>query len=298
MQVDIQKVAVLGSGTMGQGIVQTLAVGGFTVHLRDVDQSLLDKAMAKTRQNLDKFFVQKGKMTEAEAADHLGRISTFVDTAEAVGDVDFVIEAIPEDMGRKKKTFAELDQLCPPHTILATNTSVMSVTGIAGATKRPERVIGMHFLNPVAVMKLVEIVTPLGVAEDTVEAACHVAVRMGKEPIRTKDTPGFIVNRLLVAVYNTGAQLVLDGVASAEDVDKALRLGANWPMGPCELADFGGLDIVLDASEGIAHYTENPKDATCLLYKKMVEAGRLGRKNGRGFYDYDDQGGKTPAKLL
>jgi 3-hydroxybutyryl-CoA dehydrogenase len=298
MEVDIKKVAVLGSGTMGQGIAQTLATGGFTVHLRDVDQGLLDRAIAKTTQSLDRFFVQKGKMTEAEAAGHLDRILTYVDMAEAVSDADFVIEAIPEDIELKKKTFAELDRLCPSHTILASNTSVMSVTAIAGATRRPDRVIGMHFLNPVALMKLVEVVCPLGVADETVDAAFYVAGRMGKEPIRTKDTPGFIVNRLLVAVYNTGAQLVLDGVASAEDVDKALRLGANWPMGPCELADFGGLDIVLDASEGIAHYTENPKDATCLLYKKMVEAGRLGRKNGRGFYDYDDQGGKTPAKLL
>ncbi len=296
--MEIKTIAVLGSGTMGHGICQAAAVSGFRVSLYDIEQSLLDKAKEKISGSLEKHFVAKGKSTSREAEDILGRISTTCSLGEAAGGADFVIEAVPEKLELKKELFSELDRLCPQHTILATNTSVLPVTAIAGATNRPDRCIGTHFFNPAAVMKLVEVVMPIGVAGETVQAAEEVCSRLGKTAVRVKDMPGFIVNRLLGLLYQEAAQMVLEGTATPEEIDTAMKLGAGHPMGPCELADFGGFDVIQMAQDGIFEYTHKESDRLNILYRKMLEAGRLGRKNGRGFYDYYPDGSKKPFKLF
>ena len=294
----VDKLAVLGSGTMGHGIAQIAATSGLTVTLYDIDQEMLDKAMAKIAASVERFLVGKGKITAEEGEALLARIRATTGLEDAAQDADFVIEAIPEKLELKQQVFAELDRICPPHTILATNTSVLPVTAIAGATERPEQCIGTHFFNPAAVMKLVEVVLPLGVADETVETTLALCQRIGKTPITCKDLPGFIVNRLLGKLYQEAAQMVLEGVATAEEIDTAMKLGAGHPMGPCELADFGGFDVIQMATDAIFDYTHQESDRLCILYRKMLEAGRLGRKNGRGFYDYALDGTKTPAKLF
>jgi 3-hydroxybutyryl-CoA dehydrogenase len=287
--MNVEKLAVLGSGTMGHGIAQVAATAGLSVALYDIDQEMLDKGLARITGSVQKFLVGKGKITPEEGQALLARIRTTTSLGEAVGDADFVIEAIPEKLELKQQVFAELDRLCPAHSILATNTSVLPVTAIAGATNRSAQCIGTHFFNPAAVMKLVEVVLPLGVVDETVETTLALCRRLGKTPITCKDLPGFIVNRILGRVYQEAAQMVLEGVASAEEIDTAMKLGAGHPMGPCELADFGGFDVIQMATDAIYDYT---------LYRKMLEAGRLGRKNGKGFYDYAPDGSKTPAKLF
>jgi len=302
MQADtehpIKNIAVLGAGTMGHSIAQLAATNGFQVNLFDVSQEYLDKSLAKIRDNIGRFLVAKGKLSPEEGQAALDRLNGFNHLAEAASGADFVIEAIPEDLELKKKTFAELDLICPAHTIFATNTSVLPVTAIAGVTKRPDKCIGTHFFNPAAVMKLVEIVLPLGVSEATVETTVAVCQQMGKTPIKCKDLPGFIVNRLLGRLYQEAAQMVLDGVATPEEIDTAMKLGAAHPMGPCELADFGGFDVIQMATDAIYDYTNKESDRLCILYRKMLEAGRLGRKNGKGFYDYLPDGSKKPVKLF
>ena len=294
----VERIAVLGSGTMGHGIAQMAATAGLSVALYDIDQEMLDRALAKITGGVEKFLVGKGKITPEEGQALLARIRATTSLEEAVSDVDFVIEAIPESLELKQQVFAELDRVCPAHTILATNTSVLPVTAIAGATSRPAQCIGTHFFNPAAVMKLVEVVLPLGVADETVETTLDLCRSMGKTPIKCKDLPGFIVNRILGRVYQEAAQMVLEGVASAEEIDTAMKLGAGHPMGPCELADFGGFDVIQMATDAIYDYTHQESDRLCILYRKMLEAGRLGRKNGRGFYDYAPDGSRTPARLF
>jgi 3-hydroxybutyryl-CoA dehydrogenase len=294
----IKHIAVLGAGTMGHSIAQMAATSGYEVSLYDVSQEFLDKAVAKVTGNVEKFLVAKGKMSAEDGKEALARIHTFADLESAVKDADFVIEAIPENLELKKKTFADLDKFCPAHTIFATNTSVLPVTAIAGATKRPEKCIGTHFFNPAAVMKLVEVVLPLGVADETVATTMEVCQKLGKTPIKCKDLPGFIVNRLLGRLYQEAAQMVLDGVATPEEIDTAMKLGAGYPMGPCELADFGGFDVIQMAQDAIHEYTGQESDRLSVMYRKMLEAGRLGRKNGKGFYDYQPDGTKTPVKLF
>jgi 3-hydroxybutyryl-CoA dehydrogenase len=295
--MDMKNITVLGAGTMGRGIAQAAAMAGFSVVLYDIKQEFVDGGVAGVRKILGKS-VEKGKRTQEEVDGILGRIKTSIDLAAAAKDADFVIEAIPENLDLKKKVFAELDKVCKPSAILASNTSSMPVTAIAAATKRPSQVIGTHFFNPAAVMKLVEVVMPIGVSEETVQIAMDFCKKLGKVPVRTKDTPGFIVNALLGPFYQTAAQMVLDGVATAEDIDTAMKLGANHPMGPCELADFGGFDIIANGSDEMFKYTSGKSGQLCLLYRKMIEAGRLGRKNGKGFYDYLPDGTKVPFKLL
>ncbi|MFZ5917991.1 MAG: 3-hydroxyacyl-CoA dehydrogenase family protein [Chloroflexota bacterium] len=296
--MNVEKLAVLGSGTMGHGIAQVAAAAGLNVTLYDIDQAMLDNAVAKITASVEKFLVGKAKITPEAGQALLARLRTTTDLADAASDADFIIEAIPEKLELKQQVFAGLDRLCPAHTILATNTSVLPVTAIAGATNRPAQCIGAHFFNPAAVMKLVEVVLPLGVADETVETTLVLCRRLGKTPITCKDLPGFIVNRLLGKLYQEAAQMVLEGVATAEEIDTAMKLGAGHPMGPCELADFGGFDVIQMATDAIYNYTHQESDRLCILYRKMLEAGRLGRKNGKGFYDYAPDGTKTPARLF
>jgi len=296
--MQIKRIAVLGAGTMGHSIAQMSATNGFEVSLYDINQQFLDNAVGKITGSVEKFLVGKGKITPEEGQAALARINTSTDLESAVKEADFVIEAIPENLELKQKTFADLDAFCPAHTIFATNTSVLPVTAIAGVTQRPDKCIGTHFFNPAAVMKLVEVVLPLGVAEETVETTLAVCQQMGKTPIKCKDLPGFIVNRLLGKLYQEAAQMVLDGVATPEEIDTAMKLGAGHPMGPCELADFGGFDVIQMAQDAIHQYTGQESDRLSIMYRKMLEAGRLGRKNGKGFYDYLPDGTKTAVKLF
>ncbi|NPU86319.1 MAG: 3-hydroxyacyl-CoA dehydrogenase family protein [Syntrophaceae bacterium] len=295
--MEVKKFTVLGAGTMGHGIAQAAVQAGFDAVLYDVSTEFVEKGAARIQKSLAKR-VAKGKLAEDEMKAILGRLKTSTDLAEAVKDADFVVEAVPENLDLKKKIFAELDKLCKPETILATNTSVLSVTAVAGATNRKDQVVGTHFFNPAAVMKLVEIICPVGVADKTVEIAMDTMKRLGKTPIKVKDTPGFIVNRLLGPLYMTAAQMVLEGTATAEDIDTAMKLGAGHPMGPCELADFGGFDVIQMAQDSVFEYTHSEADKLNILYRKMIEAGRLGFKNGKGFYDYLPDGTKKPFKVF
>lgn len=294
----MERMAVIGSGTMGHGIAQAAIFAGYEVRLYDVSREMLDRALALIKGNIDKRFVEKGKLTREEGDGILNRITAVTDLGEAARDADFVIEAAPENLELKKKIFAQLDKACPGHTILATNTSVLPVTAIAGATDRKSRCIGTHFFNPAAVMKLVEVVLPVGVADETVETTLAVCRKMGKTPVKAKDIPGFIVNRLLAGLYMEAAQMVLEGAATAEEIDTAMKLGAGHPMGPCELADFGGFDVIQMATDAIFDYTHRESDRLNILYRKMLEAGRLGRKNGKGFYDYLPDGTRKPFKIF
>lgn len=295
--MEVKKITVLGAGTMGHGIAQAAIAAGFDAVLYDISAEFVEKGAARIQKSLAKR-VAKGKLQEDQMKAILGRLKTATDLAEAAKDADFVIEAVPENLDLKKKIFAELDKVCKPEAILATNTSVLSVTAVAGATNRKDQVVGTHFFNPAAVMKLVEIICPVGVADKTVEIALETMKRMGKVPIKVKDTPGFIVNRLLGPLYMTAAQMVLEGTASAEDIDTAMKLGAGHPMGPCELADFGGFDVIQMAQDSVFEYTHSEADKLNILYRKMLEAGRLGYKNGKGFYDYLPDGTKKPFKVF
>jgi 3-hydroxybutyryl-CoA dehydrogenase len=295
--MDVKKISVIGAGTMGHGIAQAAIVTGFEVVLYDIDQALIDKGVARISKSLAKR-VEKGRLTQEKMDAGMALLKTSADLREAVQEADFVIEAVIEDLSLKKKIFADLDRICKPEAILASNTSVLSVTAMAGATQRKDQVVGTHFFNPAAVMKLVEIVCPVGVSEKTVAIAMETMNRMGKVPIRAKDMPGFIVNRLLGPLYMTAAQMVMEGTASAEDIDTAMKLGAGHPMGPCELADFGGFDVIQMAQDSVFEYTHSESDKLNILYRKMIEAGRLGVKNGKGFYDYLPDGTKKPFKVF
>ncbi len=295
--MEVKNIAVLGAGTMGHGIAQAAITAGFNVVLYDVKQEFLDKGVARIRKSFGKR-VEKGKLTQEQVDATMALLKTATDLQAAAKDADFVIEAVPEDLELKKKIFAELDRICKPETVLASNTSVLPVTAIAAATRRQDKVVGTHFFNPAAVMKLVEVVMPVGVAPQTVETAFAVCRKMGKAPVKTKDTPGFIVNRLLGPLYMEAAQMVLEGTATAEDIDTAMKLGAGHPMGPCELADFGGFDVIQMAQDAVYAYTHFDRDRLNILYRKMLEAGRLGVKNGKGFYDYLPDGTKKPFKVF
>ncbi len=295
--MEVNNITVLGAGTMGHGIAQAAIQAGFDAVLYDINKEFVEKGATRIQKSLSKR-VAKGKLAEDQMKAILGRLKTSTDLAEAVKEADFVIEAVPENLDLKKKIFTELDKLCKPETILATNTSVLSVTAVAGSTNRKDQVVGTHFFNPAAVMKLVEIICPIGVADKTVEIALDTMKRLGKTPIKVKDTPGFIVNRLLGPLYMTAAQMVLEGTATAEDIDMAMKLGAGHPMGPCELADFGGFDVIQMAQDSVFEYTHSEVDKLNILYRKMIEAGRLGFKNGKGFYDYLPDGTKKPFKVF
>ncbi len=285
MEVDaIGTVAVLGAGTMGNGIAHVFAKAGFSVLLRDVETRFIDRALENIAKNLDRE-VKKGKIAEAERTKILGRIRATTEAA-ALRSADFVVEAVPERMELKVAVLQEVDKVLRPEVILASNTSSISITGLAAATGRPDRFLGMHFMNPVPVMALVEVIRGLQTSDATFATTMALCERLGKKPVAVNDAPGFVSNRVLMPMINEAAYCVLEGVATAEAVDAVMKLGMNHPMGPLELADLIGLDICADIMEVLYAGFADSKYRPCPLLRKMVSAGWLGRKSGRGFYLY------------
>lgn len=280
----MQKVMVLGAGTMGAGIAQVVAQGGCQVILRDIKQEFVDRGLNTISKNLDRL-VSKGKMAAEEKEAVLGRIMPALELSSGQ-DADLVIEAVIENMDLKKEVFGQLDEICSPATIFASNTSALSISELAASTKRPDKVIGMHFFNPVPVMQLVEITKGAATSEEVYQTIYQFARDLGKEPVSVNEAPGFIVNRMLVPMINEAVYTLMEGVATAEDIDKGMRLGANHPIGPLALADMIGLDVCLAVMETLWQEFGDSKYRPCPLLRKMVRAGYLGRKAGRGFYTY------------
>lgn len=279
------RIMVLGAGTMGAGIVQTAAQAGFEVIIRDIKQEFVDNGIANINKLLSKN-VDKGKMSAEDKVAVMGRISGTVDMA-AAADCDLVIEAALEVMEVKKSIFKELDDICKPSCIFATNTSALSVTEIAAATRRADKMIGMHFFNPVPAMKLVEIIRGANTSQETYDAIKEISEQMGKTSVEINEAPGFVVNRLLIPMLNEGMYALMEGVASAEDIDTSMKFGAGHPMGPLALADMIGLDICLKIMETLYKEFGDPKYRPCPLLVKMVRANKLGRKTGEGFFRYE-----------
>ncbi|HXN23964.1 MAG TPA: 3-hydroxybutyryl-CoA dehydrogenase [Candidatus Dormibacteraeota bacterium] len=280
----IRTVAVLGAGTMGNGIAHVFAKSGYTVILRDVDQRILDRALETISQNLDRE-IKKGKVAETDRGTILGRLHPTTDMG-ALTRADFAIEAVPEKLEIKRAVLQEADRALPPVAILASNTSAISITTLAALTSRPSQFLGMHFMNPVPVMVLVEVIRALQTSDATFHATMALCEHLGKKPVAVNDAPGFVSNRVLMPLINEAAYCVMEGVATPEAVDAVLKAGMNHPMGPLELADFIGLDICVDILHVLQEGFGDPKYSACPLLKRMVAAGWLGRKSGRGFYDY------------
>jgi len=280
----MKKIAVIGAGTMGAGIIQVFAQSGYEVVYTDLFEAAIEKGYALIEKNLGRL-VEKEKITAVEKEAALGRISHGTELSVIKG-ADLVVEAIYENLEVKKELFADLDKLTGPDTILASNTSAFSITEIGGATERADKVIGMHFFNPAPVMKLVEVIKGLRTSDETEAAVIEIASALGKTPVKVEEAPGFVVNRILVPMINEGIGVYADGVASAEDVDEAMKLGANHPMGPLALGDLVGLDVCLAIMETL--YTEygDTKYRPHPLLRKMVRGGKLGRKTGEGFFKY------------
>jgi 3-hydroxybutyryl-CoA dehydrogenase len=283
---EIKKVAVLGAGLMGHGIAQVAAqVGGYEVNLRDVEQRFVDSGVGMIRESLQRF-VKKGQLTEADMKATLARVHPTLDLKEAVAGVDLIIEAVPENLELKKATFREVDSYAPSHAIIASNTSSVSITEMASATKRPEKVCGMHFFNPPQLMKLIEVIRGAKTSDATIETILAVAHKMEKETVLVKkDSPGFIVNRILIPALNEAVALCYEGVADRDDIDKAVKLGLNWPMGPLMLVDYIGSDTTLAIAEVLTKELD-PKFHPTTGLKQMAKAQLLGRKTGKGFYDW------------
>lgn len=293
--MNIKTVGVVGAGSMGSGIANLAAMNGFRVILRDIDEKYLRAGLDRMNAFMEKS-VARGKMTVEQKQETLDRIITTTDMKDLC-EADIVIEAVIEDLELKKKVFAELDEIVPENVILATNTSSMSITVIASATKRPERVAGMHFFNPAQIMKLVEVVRGYQTSDETVEEIKEFARALTKEPIEVKkDTPGFIVNRIMIPQFIEAIRLLEEGVASAEDIDKAVTLGLNYPMGPFTLQDYAGVDIGLHVMEYLKEELNDDRFAPPLLLKQLVRAGRLGKKTGAGFYDYESKKKEAATK--
>lgn len=281
----MKKIGVLGTGTMGAGIVQVLAQNGFEVVMRARHQASVDKGMAVIEKNLTRS-VEKGRITEDDKKAALARISGSTEL-DIIKDVDLVIEAASENMESKKALFKEVDALVGPDTILASNTSSLSITEIASVTSRPDKVIGMHFFNPVPAMKLIEVINGMATSEETTRTIIELSEKIGKTPVQVKEAPGFVVNRILIPMINEAAGILADGVASAEDIDTAMKLGANHPMGPLALGDLIGLDVVEAIMDVLYNEYGDPKYRCSILIRKMVRAGKLGRKTGEGFFVYN-----------
>jgi len=281
---DISNIAVIGAGIMGRGIAHVAAVGGLNTVLNDVSTDLLEKAKNRVRLDLQKA-IELGKVTNAEMDAALARLALETDVTRAVANADLVIEAVPEKIELKLEVFARLDRACAPHAVLASNTSALSITEMAAATKRPQQFIGMHFFNPVHKMKLVEIIRGLETNDETFAAAEAVSGRMGKETVEVKESPGFVTSRINALIGNEAFYMLQEGIASARDIDKALKLGLNHPMGPFEMVDLVGLDTRLSILNFL-HETLGEKYRPCPLLVKYVKAGRLGKKVGKGVYEY------------
>lgn len=280
----MKTIGVLGTGTMGAGIIQILAQNGYNVVLRARRQTSVDRGLATVEKGLAKL-VKKEKITEADKAEIMGRVKGSTDI-QIIKDADLVIEAATEDLEAKKALFKELDELCKPEAIIATNTSALSITEIAAATERPDKIIGMHFFNPVPAMKLVEIIKGLTTSEETKETILELTKKLGKTPVEVEEAPGFVVNRILVPMINEGIGILADGVADAKGIDTAMQLGANHPMGPLALGDLIGLDVCLAIMETLYREYGDSKYRPHPLLRKMVRGGKLGRKSGEGFYQY------------
>lgn len=281
----MKKVTVIGAGTMGNGIAHVFAQSGFSVSLVDISQDLLTKALSTIAKNLDRM-VSKGSITNEAKDQTLGNISPYTILADGVKDSELVVEAATENIDLKCRIFRDLDQLCPANVILATNTSSISITRIAAQTNRPDKVIGMHFMNPVPVMKLVEVIRGYATSDETVKTVLELSKQLGKIPTEVNDYPGFVANRILMPMINEAIYSLFEGVAGVEEIDTVMKLGMAHPMGPLQLADFIGLDVCLSILNVMYDGFKNPKYAPCPLLVNMVIAGHLGVKSGKGFYEY------------
>ena len=289
---EVRRVAVLGCGLMGSGIAEVSAKAGFETWVREVSDQLCEKGKAAITRSLDKA-VEKGKLDASARDAALGNLK-FTTSLDDLKDCDLIIEAVTEDLKLKNEMLGTLDKLCPPHTIFASNTSSLTIADMAAATSRPDRVLGLHFFNPVPVMKLVEVVRTIATSDDAYQTAFAFAKKIGKEPVEAKDTSGFIVNRLLVPYMLDAIRCLEQGLASIEDIDKSMQLGTGYPMGPFVLSDFVGIDTLYRISEIMFEEFREPRFAPPPLLKRMVTMGYFGRKTKRGFYDYS---GETPVPV-
>ena len=283
---EIKRIAVIGAGMLGHGIAQVFAMRGYDVTLLDINYDILKKAIQGIEWSLNKF-VEKRRIRKEDAEATLSRIQTTTSYEQAAKDTDFAIEAVPESIDLKKKVFAQIDNFAPKHTILATNTSALSVTEMGSETKRKEKVLRMHWFNPPQLMQLVEVIKGDDTSDETIQTVMELSKKLGKTPIICKkDVRGFIVNRILIPALNEALYLVWEGIADRDDIDKAITLGLNWPMGPLKLLDYLGLDTTLSITEVLQREID-PKYSPCPLLRQMTRAGLLGRKAGKGFYDWE-----------
>lgn len=286
----MNKITVIGAGTMGNGIAHVFAQKGYQVNLVDISQDALDRAIATIGKNLDRM-IKKERITESDKTQTIGNIRTFRELKAAVSGADLVVEAATENIDLKLKIFKQMDDFAPENAVLATNTSSISITKIASVTKRPEKVIGMHFMNPVPIMKLIEVIRGYATTDEVTNSIMELSRNLGKVPVEVNDYPGFVANRILLPMINEAITALYESVAGVEEIDTVMKLGMAHPMGPLQLADFIGLDVCLSILNVLFDGFGNPKYAPCPLLVNMVTAGKLGRKSGEGFYDYS-HGGK------